>query len=92
VQLAYYENGTFMDRLTDCYPDGIDCATWNRYRCSEDAPPIGATSVCVLLAIHNTLGTGTYGTAFDGIKVMPVSIFADGFESGDVSQWSGHVP
>jgi hypothetical protein len=92
VSLVYYENDIHMDLVTDCDPSGGDCAAWNRWRCSDEIVPMGATGVCVLLEIWNTPDVGTFRSAFDRNKLMPVSIFADGFESGDVSQWSNHTP
>jgi len=92
LKLMYYENGIFMDYVAECTADGGDCAVWNKSLCSGDPVPTGATSVCVVLHIWNTSFGGIVRAAFDGIKLMPVSIFSDGFESGTTAAWSSQVP
>jgi hypothetical protein len=92
LTLLYYENGTFMDYAADCVADESDCDKWHRSRCPGDHVPSSATSVCIVLLVSNSTSFSTFGVAFDEIKLMPGSIFDDDFESGNLSQWSGHVP
>lgn len=60
---------------------------WNRVRATATAP---GSAVAARLTLWNSKddAAGELGIHFDNVTLRPVSVFADGFESGDVGAWN----
>jgi len=93
LRLSYMDaDGTFEQSPSNCLADGRGCANWNRRRCTYKEVPLTADFVCVILEVSKVPQDATFRAAFDEVLLAPVLILDDGFESGNLSLWSGHIP
>ena len=60
---------------------------WLRSTVAITTPP-SAQSALVRLTATKDAGTGYLDVAFDNVSLAYAAIFVDGFESGDLTQWS----
>lgn len=72
-------------------PSTSSTAGWEQLSSAPEQAPAGTESVWVyLLMTKSNSNPSDFEAAFDGVELraLPEMIFADGFESGDVSRWA----
>jgi hypothetical protein len=86
-QLSPWCDGHITNEWTN---DLVEVGSWGAMTFVGRAP---AATACVRIAVEtykNQVG-GKFMAYFDAIRLIPLEVFADGFESGDTSGWSGTV-
>ncbi len=99
-QVHFYDgagcSGTEVGSISTNVVSGSTGGTWNDLFTSSLMKPTGAISA--LIAFGATVGStpnGDFTVGFDSMTFGPgvaVAIFADGFEAGNLNDWSNHVP
>ena len=89
IQIWFWEdaNCTTVVGGTAATP-GVTTSTsgWNRVRATASAPASANAARLTLWNVKDN-AAGELGIHFDNVFLRTVSIFADGFESGDTGQW-----
>ena len=64
---------------------------WSRFQIFLDPPPVAASALCSATVTADDPGEPTFDAYLDGLSLKDLTLFEDGFESGDTSAWSQTV-
>ena len=64
---------------------------WTRFVVRFEPPPTSASALCSVAVTPTLPGEPGFDAYLDRLSLREVSVFADGFESGDTSAWSSSV-
>ncbi len=94
VGLRWYDDLNCTGAVVGSQPrlGTITTDVWVALSASGEVAPAGAMSVYFLAFSNKNEGGGSFEAYFDGLSLEMNLPYADGFERGDTSAWSGRVP